>query len=144
MLLRCSLDADAFGASDWEERCTDQLHHFYYGDVRQNGEPLVCGTSVSQFDSDASHLFNYPPCETLQELNRQAWGILTSINMPERVMKRVRMVTFVKGRCESSHSSKWQYKKLMYFRILISPNLSKMYPWLVYNLSDFIFQAIKL
>ena len=58
MLLRCSLDADAFGASDWEERCTNQLHHFYYGDVRQNGEPLVCGTSVSQFDSDASHLFN--------------------------------------------------------------------------------------
>ena len=55
MLLRCSLTADAVGASGWEERYTNQLHHFYYGDVRQSGEPLVCGTSVSQFDSDASH-----------------------------------------------------------------------------------------
>lgn len=31
------------------------MHAPYCGDVRQNGEPLVCGTSVSQFDSDASH-----------------------------------------------------------------------------------------
>lgn len=58
MLLRCSLAADAVGVSDWDERCTNQLHHFYYGDVKQNGEPLVydvCSTSVSQFDSDPSH-----------------------------------------------------------------------------------------
>ena len=62
MLLRCSLDTDVFGTSDWDERCTSQderctsqLHHFYYGDVRQYGEPLVCGTSVSRFESDTSH-----------------------------------------------------------------------------------------
>lgn len=54
-LVRCSLDEDSFGASDWDERCTSQLHHFYYGDVRQRGEPLVCGTSVSRFEPDTSH-----------------------------------------------------------------------------------------
>ena len=81
-------------------------HAPYYGDVRQNGEPLVCGTSVSQFDSDASHLFNHSPCENSQRLNRQAWGILTLVNIPGRAMKCVLMVTSVKGRCESFHSSK--------------------------------------
>ena len=65
--------------------------------------------------------------------------------MLKREMKRVRMVTFVKGRCESFHSSKWQQLEgVLEFLILISSNLSKMYPWLAYNLSDFIFQAIKL
>lgn len=28
---------------------------FYCGDVRQYGAPLVCGTSVSRFESDTSH-----------------------------------------------------------------------------------------
>lgn len=55
MLSRCSLATDVVGASDWDERCTNQLHHFYCGDVRQCGEPLVCGTSVSRFESDTSH-----------------------------------------------------------------------------------------
>ena len=65
--------------------------------------------------------------------------------MPERVMKHMRVVTFVKGRYESFHSSKWQQlEDVLEFLILISSNLSKMYPWLAYNLSDFIFQAIKL
>jgi hypothetical protein len=49
----------------------------FHDDVRQNGEPLVCVTSVSRFNSDTSHLFNYPPYKTLQELNRQAGGTLT-------------------------------------------------------------------
>ena len=51
--LRCSLDADASGASDERPRSSRQLHH--YGDVRQFGEPLVCGTSVSRFDPGTSH-----------------------------------------------------------------------------------------
>ena len=51
--LRCSLDADASGASDERPRGSHQLHHC--GDVRQHGEPLVCGTSVSRFDPGTSH-----------------------------------------------------------------------------------------
>lgn len=54
-LVRCSLATDVVGVSDWDERCTNQLHHFYCGDVRQCGEPLVCGASVSRFESDTSH-----------------------------------------------------------------------------------------
>lgn len=54
-LVRCSLATNVVGVSDWDERCTNQLHHFYCGDVRQCGEPLVCGTSVSRFESDTSH-----------------------------------------------------------------------------------------
>ena len=55
MLLRCSLDEDSFGASDWDECCTNQLHHFYYGDIRQYGAPLACGASASRFEPDMSH-----------------------------------------------------------------------------------------
>lgn len=51
--LRCSLDADASGASDERPRGSRQLHHC--GDVRQLGEPLACGASVSRFDPDTSH-----------------------------------------------------------------------------------------
>ena len=47
-----------------------------------------------------------PLCEFSQRLSRQVWGILTSVNMPEREMKRVWMVTSIKGQCESFHSSR--------------------------------------
>ena len=54
MLLRCSLDAERLGQVIGIA-LYQSATSFYYGDVRQRGEPLVCGTSVSQFDSDASH-----------------------------------------------------------------------------------------
>ena len=53
MSLRCSLDADASGASDERPRGSRQLHH--YGDVRQFGAPPACGAGVSRFDPDTSH-----------------------------------------------------------------------------------------
>ena len=50
---RCSLDADASGASDERPRGSRQLHHC--GDVRQLGAPPACGAGVSRFDPDTSH-----------------------------------------------------------------------------------------
>lgn len=49
----CSLDADASGASGERPRGSRQLHH--HGDVRQLGEPPVCGTGDSRFNPDTSH-----------------------------------------------------------------------------------------
>ena len=50
---RCSLDADASGASDERPRGSHQLHH--HGDVGQLGAPPVCGTGDSRFDPGTSH-----------------------------------------------------------------------------------------
>ena len=78
MLVRCSLATDVVGASDWDERCTNQLHHFYCGDVRQCGEPLVCGASVSQFDPDASHKSVTQSMLKRYKVFRLPTGLLTS------------------------------------------------------------------
>lgn len=56
MSLRCSLDADASGASGERPRDSRQLHHC--GDVGQLGEPLACEASVSRFEPGTSHQYN--------------------------------------------------------------------------------------
>ena len=48
MLLRCSLATDVVGASDWDERCTNQLHHFYCDGIRCWNKLLVDAILDSQ------------------------------------------------------------------------------------------------
>lgn len=79
--LWCSLDADASGASDERPRGSHQLHHC--GDVRQHGEPLVCGTSVSRFDPGTSHYSHYlqdVPRELVRAPSSKRWRFDCLVN----------------------------------------------------------------
>ena len=54
-------------------------HASYCGDVRQNGEPLVCGTSVSRFNPDTSHYKYWGIAKGYSQAVRQ--GTLTPLRV---------------------------------------------------------------
>lgn len=92
----------------------------YMADLAQLVERLFRKQKVSGSNLLIGICSTNPLCNILQRLNRQAWGTSTQVDVPEREMKRVRMVTFFKGRCESFHSSKQrQTRRSLEFLILI-------------------------